>query len=84
LETVALYLEKFRHLLSSEAAFKDAVIKVFKVRFNVDLASKDIVAKEGLVQIACSPALKSRIFMDREAILEDINKMLGGTVKGIR
>ncbi len=79
------FLGKFAKLLRSEVAQKQIIQNLLRERFKVELDKNCILVKDGIVTIKAHPALKQRIYMEKNKIIEELSSHLPkGTVRDIR
>ncbi|MES3005017.1 MAG: hypothetical protein V4690_02815 [Patescibacteria group bacterium] len=71
---ISSFLDKFSKNLKDNSYIRGLIIDVVKKNTNITLKEEDLEIKEGIVYFKGSPALKNKIFINKESILEEINK----------
>ena len=77
MQQVSFFLEKFKTLGADSVSVKEAFIKSAQKIFNIKIELSDIQIKNGTIYIKAHPALKSEIFLKREALLRELTDILG-------
>ena len=70
------YLEKFSKSLRSADVDKKKIIEIVKNQTGLDFFVGDIETKNGVIFLKSSPAVKNKIFIYKQKILDDLNKIL--------
>lgn len=70
-------LINFEHLLQKGEMRKGIIVDVFKQTLNLDLATKDIDIKNGVLYLNIKPIYKNEILMKKEKINLALEKALG-------
>lgn len=76
MESLKLYLTKFRGILPVDGLVKQAVISAVAKHAGVKLKTTDIQVTNQVIYLKTRPAIKSEIFLRREAISEEIAAIL--------
>lgn len=84
MESILIYLEKFKSYGLEEKKLKETILDILKTNYEIDLDSADLVVKDGEIIINSSGAEKSEIFMNKEQIKKDIKDRLDKDFRSIR
>ena len=78
------FLAKFKHVIETTEAQQEAVAKVISEELKIPIPPTDIFTKNGDITITGSPALKSKIFMKKAAILAALEQKFPKKFRSIR
>jgi hypothetical protein len=81
MESLKLYLTKFRGILPVDGLVKQAVLAAVAKHAGVKLKTTDIQVTNQVIYLKTRPTIKSEIFLRREAISEEISTLLSQTTK---
>jgi len=84
LQTISLFLDRFKHLLVSEVAVREVVREIIQKEMNISLDVKNIKFKNATVHITASPLLKNELYMKKTLIMEQIEKSLARKISDLR
>jgi len=70
-------LLKFNNLLVSENLKIEAIKKVLFEIINLEIKNEDIKIKKGIVYLNIKPTYKSEIFLKKDKITSELEKILG-------
>lgn len=76
---VKFFLAKYQGLTSSDAALKKILIEVVAKHTGVKLEPTEIQVAKSVVYLKTKPAAKSEIFLHRQQIFSDLNKIMKKT-----
>ena len=76
MEQIKLYFKKFEGLTIPHADLRAALQLAIQKRFGVVIDEKDIRVQEWTIYLTARPALKSELFIHREAGLADVEEIL--------
>lgn len=72
---IELYLEKFKNFGFKEKQFKQTILDVLK-EYKIELETKDIDVREGVVRLNLSGSAKSELFLNKNNIeMKVLDKM---------
>ena len=75
---VGSFLEKFSNLKLTKSFYGDEVSEIIKDVLSVEIDSKDISYKNGVILIKTkNSAIKNEIFMNKDKVLENFSKKIG-------
>jgi len=80
---IAQYLEKFKQLSVSRNFLRDSVVEAIKEVCKIEINSKNIDFKDGILRIKEKPIIKNEIFLKKNKILDFLNTKIQGKVKDI-
>ena len=70
---ISSFLEKFSKNLKSSELYKKQILEIVEKQTQINLRPEEIEIKNFVVYIKSSPAVKNKIFIYKNKILEDIN-----------
>ena len=76
MQQISLLLDKYKRFGFKDQIIKETLISLIKEKFGAELSRGDIDIKEGNLNIKVSGPLKSEIFLNKESIREELNKLL--------
>lgn len=74
MQGIALFLERFKHLMRSNEATKEIVAKVFLDALKVKLEPSDISYKKNILFVKSYPALKNEILIRKKTLIEKLKE----------
>jgi hypothetical protein len=77
---IGKYLEKFKTLSFSRNYFKNIVVEAVKEFCKIEIDTKNINIKEGVVRVNERPIVKNEIFLKKEKILRLIKEKSQGKI----
>lgn len=81
---IASYLDKFKNIGQGEKLLKEAIIEAVREATGVEIEAKAINMRNGEAQLKVSPAIKSVIYIKKEAVLAKIKEKTEQRVLEIR
>ena len=79
MEHISLFLDKFKNLGLKEFLVKEEISKIIKKICKVEVSSKNISYKDGILTIKGSRMLKSELFMKKQELIKEIENSLTKT-----
>ena len=76
MQQISIFLDKYKKFGFKNQIIKEVLIEIIKKRFNTELERGDIDVKNGEVRINVSGPIKSEIFIYKDSIKEDLNRLL--------
>lgn len=76
MQQISLLLDKYKRFGFKDQIVKETLITLIKEKFGDELKREDIDIKDGNLNIKISGPLKSEIFLNKESIREELNKLL--------
>ena len=76
MNSVSKLLEKFQNILRASTGTRSVVISIVKTILNYEVPEKNILIKNGVVYIKSNPSFRNELFLNKEIILSEINKLL--------
>jgi hypothetical protein len=70
---ISKYLEKVSKNLTNDENIKSEIIKIIKKNINIDINPKDLEINNEKIKINTSQAVKNKIFINKEIILQEVN-----------
>lgn len=67
------YLDKLSQSLKSTDSQKEKIADIIEKHTQIKLSSKDLEIKDYIIYVKSSPAVKNKLFIYKEKILEDIS-----------
>jgi hypothetical protein len=77
MDNISIYLQKFSKIGLGERELKENIILIIKNKLGFELKREDIKIKDGVITINTTPITKNEIFINKEAILKEIQSKLG-------
>lgn len=77
MESISLYLLKFKNLGVSEKRTKETIIRVIKNELGFEIEKDLIIVRDNEVRIKVTGPLKSELFMRKDSIQKQIESSLG-------
>ncbi len=74
---ISQYLEKISKVYNQNISLREAVVGSLKDLVKIELSDKDLILKNGILNIKTNPVIKTEIFIKKKRIIEEINKRLG-------
>ncbi|HEY4505616.1 MAG TPA: hypothetical protein VJG67_02905 [Candidatus Paceibacterota bacterium] len=81
---ISSFLQKFSKDLNSTELNRKQIIDIIKKHTQIELSLVDIEIKDYIMETKSSPAVKNKIFMYKEKILEEINRSVSQKIVDIR
>lgn len=78
------YLEKFSKNINSIELYKKEIIEVIKKNTQIKLSLEDFEIRDCVINFKGSPAVKNKIFIYKNKILEDIKTSIPGKIVDIK
>ena len=78
------FLEKFKKFINTDEEVKKVVISVVEEKTGIKLEKINIKIKENILYLKEHPAVKNEIFMNKETILKEIQKLSGQKIINIK
>jgi len=72
---ISSFLEKISKNLKNNQINKNQIIEILNKKINIYLKEEDIEVKNCILFINTSPAVKNKIFINKESLLFDLNKI---------
>ena len=69
------FLQKFSKGVQSAEFQKEKIIEIIKKNTQIELTKNDLEIKEYVLMIKSSPAVKNKLFISKNKILEDCNNL---------
>lgn len=70
---ISKYLEKFVKKLNSENDNQERIIEIIKTKTSLSIQTGDIEIKGNIIKTKTTPAVKNKLFIYKEELLEEIN-----------
>ena len=70
---ISKYLEKFVKKLNSENYNQERIIEIIKTKTGLSIQTGDIEIKGNIIKTKTTPAVKNKLFIYKEELLEEIN-----------
>ena len=70
---ISKYLEKFAKKLNSENDNQERIIEIIKTKTGLSIQTGDIEIKGNIIKTKTTPAVKNKLFIYKEELLEEIN-----------
>ena len=70
---ISKYLEKFVKKLNSENDNQERIIEIIKTKTGLSIQTGDIEIKGNIIKTKTTPAVKNKLFIYKEELLEEIN-----------
>jgi len=71
------FLEKYKNLTATDVVVKETIIEIVQKRLNIELSKDKIKYSGGIVYVEASSMVKSKIFIQKKILLEDLKQRLG-------
>jgi len=85
MDLIKVFLEKYKKLTNNHNLLRDIIIDSINNEIGLLLKKEDIKILNNIVYIKTNPILKSEIFINKEKIINSINKNLPtGVIKDIK
>ena len=81
MEQISFFLEKFKSLGLGDIAAKTALVESVEKILKVKIPVSSVTLRNGIFFVSAHPALKSELYLGREAILVELEKTLGSECK---
>ncbi len=81
---ISSFLIKVRATLKDAESSKSEILSVIKNKSNLDIPADGLDIKNNILYIKASPGVKNKIFMFKNIILEECNKIMGTFLVDIR
>lgn len=81
---ISKYLEKFKKDINKGEFLNESIVSVIKNNTQIDIGINNIDIKSNIIHIKTNPSIKSKIFINKNDILSEINKSLGLKIIDIR
>jgi hypothetical protein len=75
-KAISSFLERFKNLSSSDAVVKKIFVEASE-KINIKLTNDDIRIQGGVIYVKAGAGIKSRLFMHKKSLLEDMASFLG-------
>ncbi len=72
---ISKYLEKFKKNVDKGSFLNESIVNIIKKHTEIDILKEDIDIKSNIIYIKISPLYKNKIFIYKENVLEEINKI---------
>jgi len=82
MEHISFFLKKFENLGAREFLIKEIVSNIIENKCAIKISLKSITYDRGILTIKGSRSLKSELFLKKEEIVEEIEKLLTKTKVG--
>jgi hypothetical protein len=76
MEKVDLFLEKFKDISPPDESVKKEAVSIIHDVTGIELDTKQITVSRNQLRLEISPTLKSRIYMNKESIIERLSNTL--------
>lgn len=80
MNSITLYLEKFKGILSSGSALRRIVAESVKEVTGRSINEEDILVRDQTATLRVSPAFRSMLFLSREKITERVKREANKTI----
>jgi hypothetical protein len=81
---ISKFLNKFSKNIESNDDLKNKIIEIVKNTCQLELKEESIEIKENILIVNASPAIKNKLFIFKEKILEEISKTVSYKVINIK
>ncbi len=81
---ISKFLEKFTKKIDSEEECGRKIIEIIEKQTGIVIAKKDCELRNNIIYINSSPAVKNKLFVYREQIIGEVNKIRDINVVAIR
>ena len=81
---ISSFLEKFSKGIVLHNTYKKQIVDIIEEYTQIDIPTKHLEIKNGVVMVKASPGIKNKIFIYKKKILEDIAKVLPPKIVDIR
>lgn len=81
---ISKLLEKFSKKIDTEESCNRQVIEIIKKLTDLNINLKDCEIKNNVIYVNSSPAVKNKLFVYREQIVNEVNKIRAINVVAIR
>ena len=78
------YLERFSKNINSIELYKKNILEIIRNNTQIEVPSEDLEIKEYIIYLKSSPAIKNKVFISKNKILEEITKTVPVKVVDIR
>ncbi len=78
------FLDKISKKLKSQEIYKKGILEIIERNTNIKISNDDLEIKDYIVYIKSSPAVKNKIFISKESLINEINNTLGIKITDIR
>lgn len=82
MEHISFFLKRFESLGAGEFLVKEVVSVVIEKKWGIKISTKNIGYDRGTITIKGSRSLKSELFLNKQEIVEEIEKSLTKTKVG--
>lgn len=72
---ISKYLEKFKKDINKGEFLNESVVNTIKKHTEINIPKEDVDIRSNIIYIKISPSYKSKIFIYKESILDEINKI---------
>ena len=76
MNALSKFLEKFQNILKAGTEARSVVILVIKKNLNCEVIEKNVTIKDGIVYLKSNPSFRNELFLNKEVIISEINKLL--------
>ena len=70
---ISSFLDKFSKNLKSSELYKKQILEIVEKQTQINIPPEEMEIKDYIVYVKSSPAVKNKIFIYKNKILEDIN-----------
>ncbi len=72
---ISKYLEKFKKDINKGEFLNESIVNTIKKYTEINIPKEDVDIRSNIIYIKISPSYKSKIFIYKESILSEINKI---------
>lgn len=70
---ISLFLKKISNVVLAEEGTNEKIIEIIEKHTQIKISPKNLEIKNGIAFLSVSPAVKNKIFINKNSILSDIS-----------